>query len=284
MDIAGQVAAALGRLTGAERRAADAVLASPEQVAFGTVAEVAERAQVGPATVVRLAAKLGYDGYSGLQAAIRRDLAAQLRPTSERIRHPVPSELEDHLQLEVENVTRSLGSLEGGVAEELAALLAGATNLWLLSGDASRGVTDQIAGDLVVLRPGVHVMGGNPVEVARQIAELGEGDVVVTIDVRRYDGWVIDAARRIHERGVAMVAFADRVLSPIAAFAQRTVVIRAAGAGPFDSHVGTLAALNAVVAIVADRLRASAEPRIARIESAWRSTGVLVDDDELPQR
>ena len=44
------------------------------------------------------------------------------------------------------------------------------------------------------------------------------------------------------------VAIADSVLSPVAACSQRTLVVTAAGAGPFDSHVGTLALMNVLVA------------------------------------
>jgi DNA-binding MurR/RpiR family transcriptional regulator len=51
----------------------------------------------------------------------------------------------------------------------------------------------------------------------------------------------------------------------------------AASAGPFDSHVATLALLNAIVAAVADRLRTSATDRLDRIEAAWRSAGALID-------
>ena len=51
----------------------------------------------------------------------------------------------------------------------------------------------------------------------------------------------------------------------------------AAGAGPFDSHVGTLALANLVVAAVADRMRSSATERFDRAESAWRSAKALTE-------
>ena len=52
------------------------VLERPQLVGFGTVADLAEAARAGAATVVRLAAKLGFDGFSALQASIQRDLVA----------------------------------------------------------------------------------------------------------------------------------------------------------------------------------------------------------------
>jgi len=71
------------------------------------------------------------------------------------------------------------------------------------------------------------------------------------------------------------VSIADSVLSPVAACAQRTLVVAAAGAGPFDSHVGTLALMNVLVAGAAIRLRGVATERLDRAEAAWRVSNAL---------
>ena len=97
------------------------------------------------------------------------------------------------------------------------------------------------------------------------------------IDLRRYDRWVLDAARRAGERGVTLIALTDSALSPLALLADASFTVVAASAGPFDSHVATLALLNAVIAAVADKLRSSATDRLDRIEAAWRSAGALID-------
>ena len=86
MTVAETVRAHGGQLTPTERRIATIVLASPQIVGFGTVADLADEADAGAATVVRFANKLGYDGFVGLQHAVRRDLSGQLRPAAERIR------------------------------------------------------------------------------------------------------------------------------------------------------------------------------------------------------
>ena len=48
----------------------------------------------------------------------------------------------------------------------------------------------------------------------------------------------------------------------------------AEGAGPFDSHVGTLALANALVTGVAARLRRPATERLDRVEAAWQAADV----------
>ncbi|WP_193227792.1 MurR/RpiR family transcriptional regulator [Aureimonas psammosilenae] len=59
------------------QRLADWCLAHPDIVAFGTVAELAEAADVQPSTFVRLAHKTGFDGFSAFQKVFRRRLLAR---------------------------------------------------------------------------------------------------------------------------------------------------------------------------------------------------------------
>jgi DNA-binding MurR/RpiR family transcriptional regulator len=121
------------------------------------------------------------------------------------------------------------------------------------------------------------MVDGNDVAVQRAVALMERGDVLVTIDLRRYDRWLVDAARTAAEAGVWTVSIADSVLSPVAACAQRTLVVTAAGAGPFDSHVGTLALMNVLVAAAAIQLRNVATARLDRSEAAWLASNALTE-------
>lgn len=259
-------------LTRAERRVAEVVLANPQHVAFGTVAELAAHAEAGAATVVRLATKLGFDGFTALQASIQHDLANQLRPAAERIREPVGSDVVGrHLQLELSNVQTSLRSIDDDVlADVVGHLAAPEARVFVLSGDASRGVASQLVGDLGALRDDILLLDGNDIAVKRQLVLLRPTDVVLTLDLRRYERWVVEAAGAASRAGSWCLAVTDSVLSPLSAVADRTIVVAAAGAGPFDSHVGTLAVFNVLVTAVADQLRAAATERLDRMEAAWQ--------------
>jgi DNA-binding MurR/RpiR family transcriptional regulator len=279
VEVADRIGRASTSLTTAERRVAEVILANPQLVAFGTVADLAESAGSGAATVVRLATKLGYEGFSALQASVQQDLANQLRPAAERIRDPaVHDSLSRHLQLEVGNVQTTLGQLDQvAIADVVNHLADPARRVYVLSGDASRGVATQFVGDLHALRPGVMMVDGNDVAVQRTVALMEHGDVLVTVDLRRYDRWLVDAARAAAGAGVWTVSIADSVLSPVAACAQRTLVVTAAGAGPFDSHVGTLVLMNVLVAAAAIRLRHVATERLDRSEAAWLASNALTE-------
>ena len=80
------VAAVSRELTPTERRIAEAVLAEPTLLAFGTVSDLADRVGTSRPSIVRFANKLGFQGYTLLQQHVRSDLSQQLSRPSERIR------------------------------------------------------------------------------------------------------------------------------------------------------------------------------------------------------
>jgi DNA-binding MurR/RpiR family transcriptional regulator len=279
MEVAERIRAAGNELTAAERRVAEVILARPQAVGFGTVADLASAAGAGAATVVRLAGKLGFDGYTDLQSSVQRDLLHQLRPAADRIRDEIgDGTMARHLATELGNVQATLDDVDG---EALATLVARLCDLEaavvVLSGDASDGVARQFTDELAVLRPAVARLGGNEVAVRRDVSLLARSATVVVIDVRRYDRWVLETVATARERGMWIAALTDSYLSPIAADADCTFVLSAGSVGPFDSHVGTLALLNLVVTEVASRLRSSATSRLDRVEGAWRTAGSLTE-------
>lgn len=278
-DLAYRVARQRHELTPVERRIADVVLADPESVAFGTVAGMARKASTSGASVVRFATKLGYSGFVELQDSVQRDLARRLRPASERIRQPPPGDVVGRtLSVELDNLHATLASVDRDAFGRAVQLLSAKTSrVGVVAGDAAHGIAHQLTAELGMLRGDVDLLAGSEVQVARRLADFGRDDVLFAIDIRRYDRWVLSTVERASSRKLAVIAVTDSPVSPLAARAEVTFTVSAVGAGPFDSHVGTLALANALVSGVAGRLRQSATRRLDQVEQAWRDADALVD-------
>ena len=218
-------------------------------------------------------------GSSALQASVQRDLAHQLRPAAERIRELAgDAPIERHRSAELSNVAATLDAVEPATLEAVVALLAdvGQTVL-VLAGDAERGVARQFATDLGALRPGVELVDGSEVAVRRQLALTKVPATVVVVDLRRYERWLLEAFEQARGAGHTIVALSDGVLSPLAMGADHSFAIAAASVSPFDSHVGTLALFDLLVANAAERLRGIAADRLQQVEAAWAAAGSLTD-------
>jgi DNA-binding MurR/RpiR family transcriptional regulator len=279
-DLGRRIAERAADLPPAERRIAEVILADPSAAAFATVAALGRRAGTSGATVVRLAERLGYVGWTDLQAQVRRTLDQQLRPATERIREVVTGDvLSATAAREADNVHRTLDAVDRDDFDEAVALLADRKRMVrVLAGAAEAGIGSLAADALDLLRPGVRLVAGSPVAVARELAHVQEGDVLLAVDLRRYERWVLAAAAQAVEGGADLIAITDSRISPLATLATVAFVATAEGAGPFDSHVGTLALVNALASGVARTLRKQAAPRLDRIEQAWRDAAALTED------
>jgi DNA-binding MurR/RpiR family transcriptional regulator len=280
VDVAALIEEHRDRFTPAERRVAVVVLAQPQLVAFGTVAELAAAAETSGASVIRLAAKLGFDGFSSLQARVQRDLGRQLRPATARIRQPASGDLLGRaLLVELDNAQATLEGIDATRFDLAVQALAVATNrVYVLTGDASSGIGSLVASDLSMLRPGVTHVTGSDVHVYRALAELRPADIFLTLDLARYDAALIRAAAAAAARRATVIALTDNALSPLARTADVHFSVRAKGVGPFDSYAGALIVLNALVAGVAERRRTTATETLDRIEAAWSEANVLIDE------
>ncbi len=259
-------------LTASERRAADVIARDPQLIAFGTVAVLAAEARTGGATVVRLTAKLGFNGFSDLQDRVRAELAERLHPAAERVRHDAKGDVVGRARTTtLDAVAASLDGLsESLLAQAVAVMQDIARPLWLIGGDDASGIVSHAAEVLAMARPGVRRVGGTPIAVARDLALVDAGHVVVVIDVRRYDRWLAEIIEELSTRGVAIVALTDSPLSPLAAVATVTIPVVTHAIGPFDSYVGVLAVLDTLIAAVVEADRAGVTARLDRIEHAWR--------------
>jgi DNA-binding MurR/RpiR family transcriptional regulator len=189
--------------------------------------------------------------------------------------------IDRHVGVEVGNVRATLDAIDADVLGSVVSRLADDTRpVLVLSGVASRGVAVQFVGDLEQLRPAVRLLDGNGIDIIRTLALAGADATLVVLDLRRYERWLLDAADLARDRGVWIAAISDSVLSPLSALAQASFVVSAASAGPFDSHVGTLALLNLLVVDVAVARRDDATVRLDLLEAAWRDADALTDDGQ----
>ena len=271
------IAQAGKRLTPTERRIAEVVLEEPTLLAFGTVATLAERVGTSRPSIVRFATKLGFEGYTGLQEHVRRDLSKQLSRPSDRVRHSEGSIAPARLAMEsaLATVFEALG---GGRLERMARPIAQAPNVWILTGETSRAGAYALQSGISMVRSHVRLIEEH--SSGRDLSSAARGDVAVVFDFARYRRHSITAARELAAQGVHIVAITDGPLSPLAQLTEDWCALFVPGIGPFDSSVPAVAVAELLVAQVAHQLQDQAQERITRTESLWEATGTFLADQD----
>lgn len=267
------VAAVSSELTPAERRIAEAVLAEPTLLAFGTVSDLANRVGTSRPTIVRFANTLGFKGYTQLQRHVRIDLSHRLARPSERIRHDDEAALPARAALD-SAIASVFDALEGDHLAELAEPVIHAEKVWILSGETSKAGAHAFHSGLSMVRPGVRSLEEH--SFGTDLSDAGPRDAAVVFDFFRYRRQVITAARVFADSGVAIVAITDSPLSPLVELADTWCEIEVPAIGPFDSSVPAVAMAELLVARVAKGLHEEATARIDRIEALWEETNVFL--------
>ncbi len=270
------MASAGATLTPTEQRLARLVLDDPTVVAFGTVADLAAEADTSGPSVVRFAAKLGFDGYGGLQDHVRASLAEQLRRPTDRIR------LTDGSATDLaQQVNRAVAALDDDTLAGAAATIAEAPGtVWVLCAETAATPGTLLAGNLRLLRPGVRNLGGPPPIMASDLAEAGSDDVAIIIDFPRYESTVIAAAAELTAADVTIIAITDGPFSPLAPLADTWWGVDVEAVGPFDSVLPVVAVVELLIAETARLLRDQATDRLDRIERLWTDGGVFHQTSE----
>ena len=267
------VAAVRSELTPTERRIAEAVLAEPTLLAFGTVSDLASRVGTSRPTIVRFANTLGFKGYTQLQRHVRIDLSHQLARPSERIRHENEIDLPARTAIDGA-ITSVFDALDGERIAELANPVIQAENVWVLSGETSQAGAHAFHSGLSMVRPGVRSLEEH--SYGTDLSDAGPRDTAVVFDFFRYRRQVATATRVFAEAGVTIVAITDSPLSPLVELADAWCEIEVPAIGPFDSSVPVVALAELLVSQVAKGLHEEATARIDRIEALWKETNVFL--------
>jgi len=257
-----------GTLTPTDRKIAMLVAEDPTLIAFGSVSDIAGRVKASRPSVVRFATKLGFAGYSDLQEWVRKGLIRQLSRPSDRVRQGSPSRMSR--QAIIEAAMGAADALVDGRVARLAAPIAGAKNVWIISGESSRAGAYVLLSGLSMIRPGVRLVEQHT--VGRDICHASEKDVAVVFDFARYRRSSVVTARAMAELGVPIVAITDSPLSPLASLTPDWCELKIPAAGPFDSSLPAVAAAEILVTEVVQILGDSAREHLDRLEEQWRAT------------
>ena len=234
-------------------------LRHPDEVALGTAASVARRAEVQASTLVRFAQALGFAGFSDLQGVFRETLRHRWPDYQERLSAlpaHAPGDPSSLLEGFADAAARSVAALRAGldrVALRTAVdRLAAARRVFVLAQRRAFGVAHYLAyafgqlGVAAVLADDVGGLG------AEQIGALDGEDALLAVSFAPYSPTTLALARAARERGAAVVAITDSALSPLAALADVRLDVSEADFSAFRSLAATHCLATTLAVAVAE--------------------------------
>lgn len=237
--------------------AADYLIARPDEIAFTSMRQMAERAGVQPAVMVRLAQRIGLDGYESLREPFRAALRRQPAGLAQRARdlqawvqqrgggRPLTRLASELFALERENLAATLDGLDDGLGgDRLAAAsqtMARSRCLYIVGQRSLFSVASYLQQVTSMFRSQVVLLDGVGDAWADALRQIGRDDTLMAFSFDPYARGTICAAQFAQSRGAGVIAVTDRENAPLAEFAKIVLPIATVGPGLVPSVVSAMA-------------------------------------------
>lgn len=268
-------------LTAAERRLTAVLLDDSLVSGLKSITKLADEAGVSTPTVIRLARKLGFNGFPDFQEAIREEIAARMKqPLAKLGAGPVAGH-ETHVVSRFaraisDNINRTLERLDldrfDAVAEELSDP---ARAIHLLGGRITRSNAHYFFNHLQIIRPGVSLLDSSPSAWPQSLLEMGPQATLVMFDIRRYEKELNRLAELAVRQGARIVLFTDQWGSPIERHAHHCFRAMVEAPSSWDSTLAISFLVETLVAEVQRRSSASSAERITLMEEMIGETRIF---------
>lgn len=225
------------------------LLDHPQEVAFATVARLAQDAAVTPSTLIRFANSCGFKGFSEMQQLFRSRLVDELPNYTERIRavRSATGETPDSTQLlwEFAEANRDAleqlpGRIDPKALEQALDILDDAAAIHVLGARRSFVVANYMTYALHHIEKPAFLVNGLGGMYGEQIRAIGPQDALIAVSFSPYAEESLRATEQARSRGVPTVVITDSSLSPLARLADVVLVVHEAEVKSFRGLAASL--------------------------------------------
>ncbi|WP_422087428.1 MurR/RpiR family transcriptional regulator [Variovorax sp.] len=256
-------------LSPALQQVARYVLDHPNEVVTGSMRNVGTRSQSTPATLVRFAQTLGFEGWPQLKEAVATDMGLDADTYGERAKQLVGRARDQSLTGEMFEVQRR--NLEATHRQSEQALQKACSLIEKAPAVHAAGFRAcfPIAFSFVyvyrLFRDSVHLVDGQGGSLEMQQRAFAKGDTLVVASFAPYSREALQVTEAAKAAGCRIVAITDSAASPLSLLADETLLFTIHSPSFFPSVAAGVALTEALVELLASR---AGKPGIRRIDQA----------------
>ena len=243
-----------------QKMIADYLMHNYDKAAYLTASKLGKEVGVSESTVVRFAIELGFEGYPGLQRSlqeiIRNRLTTNQRMEVANTRIGNGNILTSVLESDIDNIRRTLEEINHADFDAAVKKIIAAKHIYIIGMRSSSSLASFLTHYFRLMFDNVRmVQTTSGSEMFEHIFRIGAEDVMIAISFPRYSARLINAVSYAKEQGTNIIAVTDSDLSPIAPYANQTLVCRSDMASIVDSFTAPLSLLNALIVAIAKEMQ-----------------------------
>jgi len=280
--LADRIVASFDAMPAQLRTAARYVLDKPNDVALLSMREQARQAGVQPATMTRLAKRLGLDGYDAVREMYAETIRSAGPVFSRKAGAQVASQKSKGDRALADEMVATLNAGIAGLSEPAAldrlaaaaAKLAAARRIYCLGLRSCHAIAWHLhyvlslVGEQTVLLDSLAGAGRDP------IRDAGPKDALFAVSIAPYTRVTVETARYAHARDVPIVAVTDSKVSPLAAIATETICVSTDCPSFFHTMAPAFVVGEILAALVAGRSGTKALDALKRTEQQFTAFNV----------
>ncbi len=261
--------------------AARYVVDHPDDVPLISMRDLAARAGVSPATLLRFSQMLGFSSWADFRELHVSHLRQTPVPYTERATRALSRNGAEALVAESFRAYRAnLDHTEWANPPEVFARaakhLVGAERVFISAFMSCRGPGMTFAYLCRMLRNNVTLLGAEATALGVDLALLRRGDTVLSINFDPYGHEIEQIARAIEATGATLICLSDSRATALTRLAAETLIFPVDGPSFFPSIAAAQALVEALIAAVLSELGPEATARIGQIEQALYESGTYV--------
>lgn len=257
-----------------QRTIARYILQNNEKAAFMTAGILGKTVNVSESTVVRFAARLGYDGYPGMQKAlqemVRNSLTSIQRMDAAKQTIKDSNILERVLRTNIEEIRATMESASIDEFNACVDTLLSARKIYIMGARSSAAVAGFLYYYMNLLFDDVTLLENDVFgEIYGKLIRLTSEDVVLAASFPRYSTKTLQTASFARQQGAKVIALTDSMRSPLAACADHTLVASNEMISFVDSLVGSMSLATALIVAISHRREGELSQTFGRLEHIW---------------
>ena len=260
------------------QRAARWLLQHQAALALHSMRTSAREAGVSPATMTRLAQRLGFDGFEALREPFMRHLASNAANAAPRRasrsrsgRGRALPEVESlHVARQLDNVASVRALNTPQALREAADALLRARSVNFLGMRVCHGLAMHMNYVYGLMATNGALLDDHAGTLADQITRLGPEDAVVAISQAPYTRQTVEGVLLACQQRAGVIALTDSALSPIARQAQHVLLFETASNSYFRSTLGAHALCELLLATLAVQGGSAAQQRLQQMTDHLR--------------
>lgn len=228
------------------------LLDHPDEVAVLSMRKVAERAQVQPASLVRLSQQLGFPGWNELRDLFVARVRTRPEPLTARARSLVAGNkkdtfAQDLLVAQQHNLEATAAFNENNVSQA-ARVLRKARHVYVAGFRSCYAVAFGFVYGYGLFRASVSLLTGEAGTLEMQLRSITRDSATVVISFAPYSVEAARVAEAAIEKGSRLIAITDSAVSPIALNADSVLIFSHESPSFFPSLVAATALAESLVA------------------------------------